>query len=66
MDEDDAAPEPWLDALGPYLAERGVRVKPARPMRLVTHLDVTAEGIERTVEAMQDFVATRASAPDAA
>ncbi len=44
------APE-RVDSLGRHLASRGIAVLPAPRMRLVTHLDVDAPGIERALGA---------------
>ncbi len=41
----------------PYLAARGIGVTGLYRLRFVTHLDVDAAGIERTVAAMGDFLA---------
>ena len=44
-------------ALSAFLKERGVLVLPGPRMRLVTHLDVDAAGIERALAAFGDFFA---------
>ena len=44
-------------ALGRWLRDRGILVRPASSMRLVTHLDVDTAGIERTVRAVGDYFA---------
>lgn len=41
----------------PYLAARGILVIGLYRLRFVTHLDVDAAGIDRTVAAMRDFLA---------
>ena len=40
------------------LRERGIVVPAASPMRLVTHLDVSSEDLDRVVEAARDFFVT--------
>jgi threonine aldolase len=50
------APE-RVAALGSFLRERGVLTLPAPRMRLVTHLDVDAAGIDRAVAAFRAFFA---------
>jgi len=42
-------------ALGEHLKKNGVLVLPRSPMRLVTHLDVDAAGIDRAVSAFRSF-----------
>ena len=46
------APE-RVEGLGRHLASRGVAVLPAPRMRLVTHLDIDAPGIERALDAFR-------------
>jgi threonine aldolase len=41
--------------LGSFLKERQIVVLPRAPMRLVTHLDVDAAGIERAIVAFSEF-----------
>ncbi|WP_394756352.1 GntG family PLP-dependent aldolase [Rhodoferax sp.] len=43
----------------PYLAARGILLTGLYRLRFVTHLDVDAAGIERTVAAMRDFLLAR-------
>ncbi|HSA88937.1 MAG TPA: low-specificity L-threonine aldolase [Burkholderiales bacterium] len=43
--------------LGEFLKARQILVLPRSPMRLVTHLDVDAAGIERALAAFRDFFA---------
>ncbi len=38
-----------MNALVEHLATRGIRISPGRPVRLVTHLDIHAEDIDRAV-----------------
>jgi threonine aldolase len=42
-------------ALQAFLAERGIRISPAPRLRLVTHLDVSAAGIEAAVAAFAAY-----------
>ncbi|MDH5558823.1 MAG: low-specificity L-threonine aldolase [Alphaproteobacteria bacterium] len=45
-----------LEPLRAHLAERGIIIAAQRPKtRLVTHLDITSEDIERTIEAFRAF-----------
>ncbi len=44
-------------ALGMHLTEHGIRTLPSARMRLVTHLDVDAKGIDRTIAAFKSFFA---------
>ena len=48
-------PTDRLARLGEHLESRGVRVLPGPRMRLVTHLDVDAAGIERAVAAFASY-----------
>jgi threonine aldolase len=48
------APE-RIAALGSFMKERNILLGPAARMRLVTHLDVDADGIERTLKAFRQF-----------
>ena len=43
--------------LAEHLKGRGVVVLPRAPMRLVTHLDVDAAGIDRALSAFREFFA---------
>jgi threonine aldolase len=45
-------------ALGAHLTEHGIRTLPSARMRLVTHLDVDENGIDRTITAFRSFFAT--------
>ena len=38
------------------LRERGILVCPGNPMRLVTHLDVSAEDVQRTLRAFEEIL----------
>ncbi len=44
-------------ALGTHLTEHGIRTLPSARMRLVTHLDVDENGIDRTIAAFESFFA---------
>jgi threonine aldolase len=44
-----------MNALVQHLAGQGIRISPGRPVRLVTHLDIHAEDIDRAVEGFQSF-----------
>jgi len=46
-------------ALGAHLLTQGIRTLPAARMRLVTHLDVNAMGIDRAIIAFKSFFASR-------
>ena len=46
-------------ALGAWLQERGILVLAYSPMRLVTHLDVDAAGIDRVARAVGEFFSRR-------
>lgn len=48
-------PSDRVSALGAHLRERGVLTLPGARMRLCTHLDVDAEGIDRAVAAFRSF-----------
>ena len=52
-----------LAAAGLYALEHNVLVLPGARMRLVTHLDVDAAGIERAVSAFSEFSSGDAGAP---
>jgi len=43
--------------LADHLKKRGILVLPRGPMRLVTHLDVDAAGIDRAIWAFGEFLA---------
>ena len=45
-------PDPHVEPLGAHLKQQGIVVLPGPRMRLVTHLDVDAAGIERALEAI--------------
>lgn len=46
------------DALRAFLAERGIVIGRSRPaIRMVTHLDVTEEDVDRVVSSVRDFAA---------
>ena len=49
-------PRESVGALGAHLAAQGIKVLPGARLRLVTHLDVDAAGMDRTVEAFGAFV----------
>jgi hypothetical protein len=44
--------------LAAHLLQADILVLPRAPMRLVTHLDVDAAGIERALEAFREFFVT--------
>ena len=44
-------------ALGTHLTEHGIRTLPSARMRLVTHLDLDENGIDRTIAAFESFFA---------
>ena len=48
-------PPDRVASLGTYLKDRGVLVLPGARLRLVTHLDVDREGVERAVAAFRSF-----------
>jgi len=48
-----------VQALGAWLQERGTLVLPYAPLRLVTHLDVDAAGIDRALRAVGEFFGRR-------
>ena len=48
-------PQESVSSLGDHLRNRNVLVLPGARMRLVTHLDVDAAGIERALEAFRGF-----------
>ncbi len=50
-------PAERAQALGAFVRERGVRTLPGPRLRLVTHLDVDAAGIDRAVDAFKAFFA---------
>jgi threonine aldolase len=47
--------------LGEFLKTKQILVLPRSPMRLVTHLDVDAAGIDRALAAFRDFFAPQAA-----
>jgi threonine aldolase len=49
--------------LAEHLKEKGIIVLPRGPMRLVTHLDVDAAGIDRTIGAFAAFSLSRTPGP---
>jgi threonine aldolase len=49
--------EPRVEPLFHHLKDRGVLVLPGTRMRLVTHLDVDAAGIDRALRAFREFFA---------
>ena len=49
---------PQAASLGEHLKKQGVLVLPRSPMRLVTHLDVDAAGIDRALSAFKEFLVT--------
>jgi len=51
-------------ALQAHMKSNGILVLPRAPMRLVTHLDVDAAGIDRALGAFQSFFAVRALSPN--
>lgn len=46
-----------VEDLAAYLKEQHILISAHQPIRLVTHLDVTTEDIQRVIEAMQTFFA---------
>ena len=48
-------PEDRAAALGRWLGERGIVVPAGASMRMVTHLDVDAAGVDRAVRAFREF-----------
>jgi threonine aldolase len=55
-------PAPRVGALAAHLEAAGVRVLPGVRLRLVTHLDVDANGIDRAVAAFGAFFREQAAA----
>ncbi len=51
-----------LAELRAYMEERSIRLGNKSPLRIVLHLDVTAEDVDRVVDAAQAFSARRATA----
>ena len=49
-------PEQKRNELPRKLKERGILIYPGHPMRLVTHLDVSPEDVERAVEAFGEIL----------
>ena len=56
-------PADRLNPLVQHLEARRILVLPGTRMRLVTHLDVDARGIERALAAFSEFFAVEAGAP---
>ena len=56
-------PAERVAALGEHLRKRNVLVLPGARMRLVTHLDVDAAGIDRALGAFGEFFGAEAGAP---
>jgi threonine aldolase len=52
-------PPTQVEALARHLRERGVVVLPFTPMRLVTHLDVDAAGVDRASAGFRSYFAAR-------
>ncbi len=52
-------PADQVAALGAHLLTQGIRTLPSARMRLVTHLDVNAMGIDRAIVAFKSFFASR-------
>jgi threonine aldolase len=50
-------PPQKVAALGSYMREKHILLIPAARMRLVTHLDVDAHGVERALQAFRQFFA---------
>lgn len=48
-------PEDRSTELTAYLADNGIQIVDMNPLRLVTHLDVSADDVKRTIEAFQGF-----------
>lgn len=44
-----------MNALVQHLAGQGIRISPGSPVRLVTHLDIDAEDIDRAVAGFRSF-----------
>jgi threonine aldolase len=42
-----------IQALQKHLEGKGIKILPRPQLRLVTHLDVDAQGIDRTIEAFR-------------
>ena len=51
----------WAKALAAFLGERGILILDGTPLRLVTHLDVTSEDMDATINAFQAFPSCRAA-----
>jgi threonine aldolase len=54
-------PPQQAQQLGEFLKTKQILVLPRSPMRLVTHLDVDAAGIDRALAAFRDFFAPQAA-----
>ena len=48
-------PKACGSALGRHLADRGIRILDSNPLRLVTHLDVSRDDVETTIETFEAF-----------
>lgn len=48
-------PEGRSTELAAYLADKGIRIVDMNPLRLVTHLDVSADEVETTIEEFRTF-----------
>jgi threonine aldolase len=53
-------PQEKVQELSDYLRDKQILVLPRAPMRLVTHLDVDAEGIDRALAGFWSFFAPNA------
>ena len=58
-----SVPAERVAALGEHLKKHNVLVLPGARLRLVTHLDVDAAGIERALSAFGEFLSGDAGAP---
>ena len=52
-------PAERFDALRGWLAKRDIRIAGGNPNRMVTHLDIDADGVDRVVEAIREFLRAR-------
>ncbi|MCP5151585.1 MAG: low-specificity L-threonine aldolase [Ectothiorhodospiraceae bacterium] len=48
-------PEPRREAYLAFMADRGIRLGRGSPMRLVTHLDISADDVDYVVESTREF-----------
>jgi threonine aldolase len=48
-------PDIGIGELAPYLKTRGILISGANPLRLVTHLDISAADIEKVIAAFKEF-----------